>query len=410
MLKAGALYFAIVITFFIAIISASLIMLASHYRSTYLKEMRLTRLLNNLNAGVIYSLANENRAYGSKTIDLYTDQTDSLQVERKQWGLFDLVVLKAFIKQDTLKKVFLVGTETDSTVLYLSDEDRPLAISGNTKITGNAVLPKSGIRQAYVDSKPYNGSQLVYDGKISNSERYLKSVDAEMLKQLVQNLKNKKNRIKFLGNKDLKFSFLDTVQNFNLPQKAVLANISLSGNMVLFADSSVTISATCTLNNIQIYAPYIKVEDGFKGNCQLFASDSISIGNRVIFNYPSVAGIIKNENLEYQPLLKLGTQAQFNGVLFTYEAKRSVVQTSINLGKDAKVTGEIYSSGFLQLERGTVITGKISCNRFVMKSPTTRYENFLIDAVFNRKTRSQYYLSTRFFEGNHENKVLKWLN
>lgn len=411
MLKAGALYFAIVIAFFIAIVSASLIMLAAHYRNSYLKEIRYSRLLNNLNSGIEYALANKAGAEGTQTIDLFADELDSVELTKKNWGIFDLAILKSFVLQDTLKRAFLIGIPTDSTTLYLSDEDRPLSVSGHTRITGNVELPKAGIRQSYAEGKPYDGGKdLIFEGKTTNSTRTLKPVDEKLLQKLKDVFDNKEQRLPSLRGNELKVSFLDSTQKFQLPQIAVLSDVKLEGNIMLVSDSTVTISASAQLNGIQVYAPIIKVEQGFKGNCQLFAIDSILVANDVEFKYPSVLGVVRAQKSVVQPQVVLGDKVRFDGIVFTYEDKRSQLQTLVALGKDTRVQGEIYSTGMVKVEKGSKVNGKISCNRFLMKTPLTLYENFLIDVTFNNKARSKYYLSSKLFKGQQQNQVLKWLN
>ncbi len=411
MLKAGALYFAIVIAFFIAIVSASLIMLAAHYRNSYLKEIRYTRLLNNLNSGMEYILATKTAAAGKQTLDLFGEELDSLELDRKSWGIFDLAILKSFVKQDTLKRAFLIGNLTDSTALYLSDEDRPLSISGHTRITGNVELPKSGIRQSYAEGKPYDGGkELIFGGKIGNSTRTLKSLDEKLLERLKQVLARQERNLPLLQQKEIKASFLDSTQKFQLPQIANLADVNLEGNIILISDSLVTISAAAQLNGIQIYAPLIKVEKGFKGSCQLFAVDSILVADNVEFKYPSVLGVIRTQRSVVQPQIVLGDHVDFDGIIFSHENERTTLQTLIALGKNTRVQGEIYSTGLLRVEKGSKVNGKVSCNRFLMKTPLTLYENFLIDVDFNRKARSRYYLSSKLFKEQQPNRVLKWLN
>lgn len=408
MLKAGALYFAIVIAFFLAIISASLIMLAAHYRSAYLKEIRFNRLINNLESGIVQVLASDDNKAEHQILDLYGDETDSLMVNQKKWGIYDLAVVQSFILQDTLKEAFLIGASTDSTALYLSDEDRPLSVSGHTRITGNVEIPKSGMKKSYAEGKPYNSREMVYGGKVSFSGRTLKKLSKELINQLQTELKADQD-LRLLNEKDLKVSFLDSTQKFKLPKIAVLENIKLNGNIILYSDSAVTVGSNAQLNGIQLYAKSIKIENGFTGNAQFFATDSIIVADDITFGFPSVLGVVKGAKSDGQPHITLGKNVQFNGVLFTYEEQRSALQTLVGLGKGTKVRGEIYS-GLVKMEKEIAIEGKVSCNRFIMQSPTTLYENFLIDVVFNRRMRSQYYLSSRLFENKNENGVLTWLN
>ena len=411
MLKAGALYFAIVMAFFIAIITASLIMLAAHFRTSYLKEVRYARLLNNLNSGIGYVLADQDTSIPKLAVDLFKNQSDSVLLERKNWGVYNLAVVKSYILGDTLSKVFFTGirTDKDPDVLYLSDEDRPLSVSGNTRLTGDAALPKAGIKQSYAEGKPYTGDKKLIDGKITSSKRTLKGLNSNMVKEIQARFKPVVKPLQALNVSKLSVSFKDSTRTFRLAAGSKIDS-ELEGNIILVSDTSVTISAAAKLSHIQIYAHSVIVESGFKGNCQIFARDSVVVGENVRFDYPSVVGVLRTVAAANQPSVTFGKGLYFNGIVFTYEEKRSAMQTLISLGKESRSNGEVYSTGLIKVQKGVFIAGKVSCNRFIMQTPVTLYENFLIDVVFNRKARSKYYLSSGLFEGQaKEKEVLQWL-
>ncbi|MBB5620116.1 hypothetical protein HDE69_001154 [Pedobacter cryoconitis] len=411
MLKAGALYFAIVVAFFIAIITASLIMLAAHFRTSYMKEMRYARLLNNLNSGVAYLLTDGDMPTSKKEIDLFGKQSDSVIIERKNWGVYDLAVVRAHILGDTIGKVFFTGinTEKDLDVLYLSDEDRPVSVSGRTLLIGNGMLPKAGIKQSYAEGKPYTGIKQLLDGKITSSNRTLKGLNNNMVKELESKLKTNGKLLETFKLARLKVSFKDSTRIFKLlPGKRI--DEELIGNIILISDTSVVISATAKLNNVQVYAQSVTVESGFKGKCQIFARDSVVVGDQVSFDYPSTIGVVRMAGAVDQPSITFGEGLLFNGIIFSYEDKRSPMQTLISFGKGNRLNGELYSTGLVKVQKGMFMAGKVSCNRFIMQTPVTLYENFLIDVVFNRKARSKYYMSSRLFEGQAKEKgVLEWL-
>jgi len=408
MLRAGALYFAIVIAFFIAVVSASLIMLAAHYRNSYLKVVRYQRLVDNLESGMVYVLK-ENQKNGIEKLDLYGFGTDSISINRDFWGIYELVEMRAFIERDTIESKFLLGKLPDSITLYLSDEDRPLSISGGTRITGNIMMPKSGLRQAYAEGKPYTGDRLVYEGKIKDSKRELSGLDEEVLSSLRYNLEHiEARKVDLVQNMQLPFG--GAPRQLYLGKDARLDNVSLSGKIVLTSDSLITIGSNAKLSNVQVYAPKIKVEKGFKGRCQLFASDSLLVSEKVAFDYPSVIGLIRTSNSVNQPQLLLGKGSSFAGTIFSFEKERTSMQTMVSLEQDVKVKGEVFCAGLLKLEKGIVVNGKVSCNRFIMQTAQTLYENFLIDVAFNGKARSKYYLTSPLFGKEKENKVLQWLD
>ncbi|RZM21551.1 MAG: hypothetical protein EOO88_32685, partial [Pedobacter sp.] len=288
MLRAGALYFSIVVAFFIAVFCASLIMLAAHYRNGYLKELRMIRLVNNLESAQARVLARAmGSGYGTNGTDLYGDGLDSVTISSKAWGVFDLAVVKSFVSSDTLKKAFLVGMDkrSDSVAIYLSDENRPLAVSGDTRITGNVQVPKSGMRKSYAEGRPFSGENMV-DGKIRDSERKLKPLSKGYLSELNMALDNPGALWRRIPDQDLHVSFFDSVRRFRLSPGEVLSN-SFSGHIILFTDSSVVLSSSCRLDGVLLFAKSIRIENGFAGNAQLFARDSIIIGDDVRLGYPS---------------------------------------------------------------------------------------------------------------------------
>nr|WP_315424092.1 hypothetical protein [uncultured Pedobacter sp.] len=410
MLKAGALYFSIIVAFLIAVICASLIMLAAHYRGSYLKEMRMARLSRNMDSGIAYVLAeNENTSDSLKGLDLFGDQTDSVLIDKKKWGIFTLATVKSFVQADTLRRSFMMGLETtnDALAVYLSDEDRPLSVSGDTRITGNVEVPKAGMRKSYVESRPYSGDQLVY-GKISDSKRTLGGLEKKWITEIEEKLDFDPSALPTLTADDEQVSFFTPAKEFDVSGLAKM-NGSLSGHITLYSDTVVKISADAKLDNTVIYAKAIVVADGFKGNCQLFARDSITVGNNVVLSYPSVLGLVSQEKMVDQAKIVLGNDVLFNGIIFSYEPKRSALQTLVALGENTIVKGEVYVTGLLKLAKKVKVEGKVSCNRFIMQTPTTLYENFLVDVTLNRKARNRVYLTSAIFTGvSGSKKILRW--
>ncbi|MDN3588086.1 hypothetical protein QWY86_15490 [Pedobacter aquatilis] len=410
MIKAGALYFSIVISFMIAVISASVIMLAVHYRSSYLKSIRYNRLLVNLESARMMVLADE-KLEGLKAFDLFGEGSDSVAVSKRNWGIYKVAWAKSFILSDTLSDAFLIGKADtlDRVSLYLSDEDRPLSVSEGTRIRGNALLPKSGIKSSYVDGKPYTGDKLVY-GIIGESQRTLPELDGDLIKGLSHYLDESLEELRWFKGQALTVSFMQPVAVLRLKPNTRLSG-TVSGNVILRSDTSVVITADAKLDGIQVYAPYIRVEDNFKGNCQLFARDSISVGQGVSFDYPSCLGLIRTTLSGDSPEIKAGDNLRFSGLMFSYESKRSPFQTRIGFGKHTRISGEVYAAGVVKFEKGMILKGKVSCNRFHMQTPQTLYENVLVDVQLNRQARSKYYLSTGLIKAlKGESKVMKWLD
>jgi len=411
MIKAGTLYMVIIISLLIGMISMTLLTIAFFYKQQEQKKTRLDRLASNMESATAIILGEGFINHDQDmAMDLYGNGQDSVLLNKSTWGVFEMNTIKAFERNDTVKRAFLSANKyIDQTAIYLADEDRPLSLSGDTRITGVGEVPKAGLRKSYVEGKAYSGKELI-TGEIKNSSRELPLLNEALVNELTTRLENS-DTLQFLEGDSIHNSFFNDTQVYKIrPDEPVLTNIDLKGKIILISDTVLTIKADAILENVQIYAPSIIVVDGFKGSCQLFARDSVVVGKDCDFNYPSFIGVFKPEDGKLQAKIQLGEQTNFSGILFTYEKERSDLQTLISLEKDCLVKGEIYATGYVKLSRPLEVNGKVSAKRFIMQTPATLYENYLIDVVFNRKLLSKYYLSSSLFKREHsEQEILKWL-
>lgn len=412
MLKAAALYIVIIISLMMAIISASLLSVAFYYRLEHQKKTRIDRLNSNIESGTTILLSAGYDLPGTDLRkDLYGDQKDSVILNQVNWGVFKSNTVRSFEQMDTLKRAFLSGTAyKDSAAIYLADEDRPLSVSGSTQITGDGELPKSGLKQSYVDGKAYEGKQLI-KGRIKVSTRDLPALQEKWMAELLQPFSQAEG-MNFNPKDSVVNSFFNVVHIYKLKTgQDQLSALKIKGKVVLISDSVLTLDQDLVLEDVLVYAPGIVVKDGFKGSCQLFARDSIIIGRKCEFLYPSFAGVFKQDKDKIQSKISIGQDSRFSGILMSYEKKRSDLQTIISLGKGVKVAGEVFAAGFIELEAPVTVYGKVYAKRFMMRKSGTLYENYLIDVVLNRKLLSKYYLSTPLFQRtNQDQQVLRWLD
>jgi len=445
MIKAAALYIVIVIALMIAIISASLLSVAYYYRLAQQQKSRMDRLGSNLSSGTAILLSANYQTSDTGTVkDLYDEGTDSVLLFQQQWGAFKMNTVRAFQQQDTLKHSFLSGCNyTNMAAIYLADEDRPLSVSGNTQLTGDGELPKSGLKQSYVDGKPYAGKELI-KGKITFSTRDLPALEEQFLESLQSHFPTttlndqagsviasglpasgsrpsigssgakgnlKAGELEWNPKDSVVNSFYQPRQVYHLkPGQELLSGITIKGHVVLISDTTLTIASDAQLEDVLIYAPAIIIKDDFKGSCQLFARDSIITGKNCDFSYPSFAGVFKPAGGKIQSKISLGEGNHFNGILLSYEKERSDLQTMIAIGKGSKVEGEVFATGFISLEAPVTVYGKVYAKRFIMQRSGVLYENYLVDVVINRNLLSKYYLSSPLFKrADQDNRILRWL-
>lgn len=415
MVKASALYIVIVIALVIAVLCSSLIVMAYYYKLQYQQKFRYDRLQYNLNSGTSILLGSEASTYAKEQkIDLFADSLDSVSLKTIPWGLYSIGLCKSFQQKDTLCKAFSIGNSVDSTkwaALYLIDEDRPLSVSGNTMIRGNAFIPKAGVKEAYVDGKAYQGDKRLVIGQKHNSDNTLPALQIEKLTYLNQ-CKTVYTDTALRKTDSLNVSFFSSTKVINFKKHVtIISNTKLGGNIILYSDTSVTIDGTASLQNIIVYAKSIHVNQNFKGNAQLFATDSITIDRNCMLNYPSCLGLLRYQNDKHtQGKITIGENSTLTGSVFTYEKQKSQLQTLIDIGKNVKIYGQVYAQGLVRFNKGGDIRGSIFANRFLYQSTYTTYENYLINTSLDEKGLSPYYLSSPVFSvASKKQKVLQWL-
>jgi len=408
----------IVIALVIGLLCSSLVAVAYFYRLQYQKSNRYESLQNNLGSGINILLANSDTSFlNEKIFSLYGCNADSVSLQKISWGVFDIGVVKAFTQKDTLCKIFSIGNTVDSAkwaALYLSDKQRPLSVSGKTMIKGNAYIPKAGIKATYVDNESYEGDKDLIIGKVKNSNKELPELSTDKLNYLESCFKQYKQGDSTLLNIDsITASFLLPTHVFSLGKKiCMLKNIKIAGNIIIYSDTTLIIDSTATLNHIMVFAQSIIVKEGFKGNCQLFALDSIGVEKNCQFNYPSCLGILRLQvsNILTPQLIDIGENTIFNGLLFINKKVKSNLQPLIQLRKNVRIFGQIYVDGLLESDDGTEIDGSVFVDRFIYKTNITLYENYLVNVKLDASALSPYYLTSEMLPvASKKRKILEWL-
>lgn len=418
MIKASALYIVIIIALVIAVLCSSLILAAYFFRGQYQVKARFDRLQNNLSSGVHILLTSRDSMYlQGKSFSLFNNEDDSVKLKNIPWGVYDISVAEAFKQKDTLFKVFSTAFAIDSSkwaAIYLIDEDRPVSVSGKTTIRGDVYIPKAGVKPAYVDNKAYQGDKRLIIGKTRDSQRKLPLLNQGRLNILERLFNQSRGPVNKKWNVDTtKTSFRDPTYIVNLGSNSyTLKNTSISGNIILYSDTLLTIDSTAILNNVLVFAKAILVKEGFHGNCQLFATDSIGVEKNCRFNYPSCIGLLryKSPMVGFPPQINIGQNTRIDGCIFTYEKEASALPATISLGKGSQISGQIYAQNMLSTKDSVTIKGSAFTTRFIYQSTFTRYENYLINLKIDAPSLSRYYLTSEMMPvASPKKKILQWL-
>jgi hypothetical protein len=414
--RASALYIVIVIALAMAVLCSALITIAYFYRSVNEKNNRYTVLESNLRSAVNILIAGQDTAYNEKSFSLFGEEQDSITTKKIFWGLYDIGIAHSFIHKDTLCKVFSIAHDIDSTAwcaLYLADNGRPLGLSGKAAIQGDVFIPHAGVTSASIDNQGYTGDKNLVSGKKHDSKKELPGLDSIRLQKLKRIFKEPVTNIISLTGDSLIRSFTRETILVDFKDNPVIIHTKLSGNIILFSDTSITIDSLAHLQNVIVVAKKIIVNSGFRGNCQLFATDQISVGQRCQFKYPSSLGVLKfgkSRSLNIQPRINIGDGSSINGTVFIYQEQKAEPGPLISLGNNTLISGQLYAQETLQIASHSEIDGCAYVGKLVYQSSITRYENYLVNIRLDENALSPYYLPGGLLPAKSpKKKILEWI-
>ncbi|MEZ5199163.1 MAG: hypothetical protein R2764_23110 [Bacteroidales bacterium] len=308
-LQSSTLVYAVFIMVVIAIICSALILMSYYHNMVYTAYIEKDRVFSNVKSGINLLLAEpESIELGEVVkISLYEGYNDSVELERKQWGIFELIKASSSWKNIKHQKIAFSGNyyKTDSSfAIYLADHNKPLSLCGNTKINGNCYLPKAGVKRAYIEGRNFEGKELI-EGDVGFSQDSLPDIIDGFknlnLEYFIQNYLESKQTEKVIAEDLIGDTVCNSFNNSTIlvytADDLLIDDIVLSGNIVLVCEGTLEVTNSCKFEDILVCAKSVWIEEGFTGAFQLFAKDTINIGENVQLNYPSVIGLI-NDNRE----------------------------------------------------------------------------------------------------------------
>ncbi|MGZ4055070.1 MAG: hypothetical protein ACXVPU_06515 [Bacteroidia bacterium] len=417
MIKASSLFYAIVISLIIAIVSSSLLLFAYTNRIENDKLEMTDRMLLNIKSGIQLLLSEQDLIplNNSKEIDLYNKGTDNILLSRKAWGAYEVLISQATFKGEKKTLTALAGFAPDSNryCIYIADEDKPLSLCGNTLLKGTAYLPKAGVQRAYIEGQNFIGSKLI-DGNILLSKKELPEFDKDLDKCIRSILSDKhiseNDSIVEVGNEleidSVNNSFQGRTIVYSSDVSIHVTNGVYKGNIVIISSKQIKISSEALLQDVIVAAPKIILEKGCKGNLQAFASDSIIVEKDVSLDYPSVLGIVKNK-LTQTSIIILNENDSVSGNVFSVKKEDDIKNTGILIKKDAYIKGQVYTNGYAD-EQGT-IAGSLTCRNTLLQTSASVYEDHLLNATIDESKLSAYFAGISLVKESTKKAVIKYL-
>lgn len=420
MLRGSSLFYGLAISVIMALVSTSLLV-AAHYGRIRLQgdEMR-ERVIRNCESGLALLMADPPMVGhdAPQDIDLFGNGRDSVLLENKSWGAFEIAISHAHNKSFSHELIAAIGWQgdvNDKTALVLADLDRALSISGNTKLTGDCYLPKAGIERAYIEGNSYCGDKLVY-GQTKIADRFLPKYNDTLVKRisaLFDFRPGANDSVIYAA----AFDETDSINNSFLKRALYVFNEgtitinsqTICGQVCIISRKSICVKRNSSIHDALLIAPRIEIDDDVEGDFQAFARDTLMVGEKVHLHYPTVLGIIATEKSPDFSFLSIGKKSNIFGQLFACSIENDFRKhVIISTEKDSRVYGEIYSADLVD-HKGEVL-GDVVCVKFELKTPSAEYENHLLNAVIDRPRRSADYVASALTRKKTDHKkIVQWL-
>ncbi len=407
MLKAGALLYAIFITFLLTIISGS-VLLYIYFNSIIIDSYILRNQTEKTLSSAVNIYLTNPANFKSESISISPFEDDKqVNLKKKFWGIYELIEATININNDTYKKIALIGKNQDNhPALYLKQDANELEISGNTNLKGPCYVPNAIIRKTYIPGYQNPGITAL-PNIIRKSEENLPELSANLIRNLsdikTSYLKGRNITQSQLPD-TLNQSFTDSTITFYSEKSISISNKVITGNVIIVSTEKIIVYPTNKLSKLILYAPQIEFLSGCSNSVQCFADEKIIVQEDCDFLYPSCLAII-NPGMVSTDIVLEG-ECNFTGEIILQNKTDNT--SSIKIGKNTIVNGLVYSNSNIEL-LGSV-NGSIYVNQFKHKIKSEQFTNHLIHASINLYNLSDYFMYSSLFENNAQLEIIKWLN
>lgn len=411
-IKAGAIQYVLVVSVIIIIVLFAFISLVFLQKRVQLKSDLQKEAIHA--TYLAFDYLKENRVpYNTETKLSFTEYDfENTSILKKKWGVFDLGIATSNLRNETFQKIALLGNENaNRKAIYLQENNQPLVVVGNTKITGNVTLPKRGVKTGNIAGNSYYGNKLIYGKIATNANQLPKIQNLAYLRQLLIEIPiEDQEYFRLEEGMKLNQSFAKQTLVFESEVDLVLREVTLQGNVILVSKSKIQIEPSAQLENIIVIAPEVIINSNVKGNFQVFASKRIHVKQDVALNYPTSLVLLKQEdsklNAEGLPELQIDQNSIIKGVvLYHTNDKKGNGKTQILIDERANVTGEVYCNKNLEL-KGRV-DGFVYTNSFIAKEFGGAYLNHIYNGEIDATSISEKY--NGLFIDNEKRRVAKWV-
>ncbi len=418
-IDASLMLYAIFILVVVLLILSGFFLHSMINRQTIASYQIQERLRQNVSSGINLLLADStfqyNRIY---YIDMFNENIDSLSIKKKKWGLLDLLSSKSWHKSYSKERYCYAGgfyKRNGMNTLYLADNGSPLCVCGNTKITGDCIIPKSGIKRGYIEGRHYSGDDLI-KGNITFSEDIVPALPQQDLKLVEDQLSIDLNltdydfiNLEEITKDSLYRSFTEKPLLIYQPESLLIDNYHLTGN-ILLVSNEIIVGPESSLNDVVLLANNIFILPETKARIQCIASDTIWVGENCYLAYPSVLAVLSDSLHSDNKMLMINANSRINGIVA--DLTKAPVQNQeffpLYVDEGVIINGQLFSTNsvqFLGKVHGQVIT-----NKFRLQTPSSLYINHLLDVEIDINKLGKTFVGLAFEGDQFPKKVIKWLH
>lgn len=416
-LKASALIYVLVIALIGGIITSLFLLqfeLSLKERDFYLRNYRLQSYVD---SGIQFVIAAGSSLENNQPFELdIIKPEEKLTVTRKQWGIYSLALSKAQIGKSSQQKAVLIGScsMNDKTGIYVANRKHAISVCGSTHLSGNSYLPEQGIKRAYIEGQNYEGAELHY-GPLLKSKKEIPKLKTNF---------SETNFAYLNGRFDPQDSIVsieelltDTLSNSFFNRTLVITsngNIHLSsglfqGNIIFYSPKKISIDEGVITNSIILFAKEIEIQQNNSSNLQAFCTQSILLKKESHLYFPSALVLLNEGDKEAEesknPEILLEENSRLNGSLIAlrkfYHPK---LHLTLSLDKNALVVGEAYTNDRAQIKGE--IDGSLYCNTLYLKTSSSVYENYLLNAKIKGELRPHGFCGFRIEDTNYKEAII----
>jgi hypothetical protein len=415
-IEAKALLISIIIITIITIISASIITRYFYFQLA-LNNAIIELQLEANNQSAIDLLKHEYydimRNGDSASLDLFADGKQHVSYSKYRWGAYSIIKVASKHNHIIKQRVALIGKSllNDSLVLYIANHGSPIMIAGKSKIIGQAYLPNKAFKKVFFEGQSQNKEDaFIYDIKSSNS--LLPETDTlvlghlRYLSQSIQSFKPISQPWTGLNQDTLFQSFYSEPIYYYNENPIHLDRLLMKGQIVLLSEKSIYVSNRTQLNDVILIAPKVEFESGTLGNFQVIATDSIIVGKKSQFSYPTALIVIANNNKQNNPLIFVDSGAVIKGSIGGY-ANSFNNNLKIQLKNGTLIIGTIYCQGATEVSGS--INGYIISDKLFTQTSKGYYANYLNNAIINRQKLHSKFVNHNLLKASSSAQIAKWL-